>query len=77
MPGNELGDRVHNFFAQDNSSQGQHQSHALEGNWPVNNNNFWVGSPRQLDVLNSTSKNFSPQNSGITLVFQFHANFLL
>lgn len=65
MPGNELGDRVHNFFAQDNSSQGQHQSHALEGNWPVNNNNFWVGSPRQLDVPNSTSKNFSSQNSEI------------
>ncbi|KAL8547116.1 hypothetical protein ACS0TY_006728 [Phlomoides rotata] len=65
MPGNELGDRVHNFFAQDNSSQGQHQSHALEGNWPVNNSNFWVGSPRQIDVLNSTSKNFSSQNSEI------------
>ncbi|KAI3463905.1 hypothetical protein Pfo_020568 [Paulownia fortunei] len=65
MPGNELGDRVHNFFAQDNSSQGQHQSHVLEGNWPVLNNNFWVGSQRQIDVLNSSSKNYSSQNSEI------------
>ncbi|XP_057791905.1 uncharacterized protein LOC131008842 isoform X2 [Salvia miltiorrhiza] len=62
MPGNELGDRVHNFFAQDNSSQGQHQSHGLEGNWPVPNNNFWVGSPRAVDVLNSSTKNYSGQN---------------
>ncbi|KAH6801133.1 hypothetical protein C2S52_001597 [Perilla frutescens var. hirtella] len=63
MPGNELGDRVHNFFAQENLSQGQHQSHVLDGNWPVPNNNFWVGSPRPNDVLNSSSKNFSGQNS--------------
>lgn len=65
MPGNELGDRVHNFFAQDNSLQGQ-QSHVLEGNWPVPNNNFWVGGPRPVDVLNSNSKSFSGQNPGIT-----------
>lgn len=65
MPGNELGDRVHNFFAQDNASQGQHQSHVLEGNWQVPNSNFWVGSPRPVDVLNSSSKNFSGQNSEI------------
>lgn len=65
MPGNELGDRVHNFFAQENLSQGQHQSHVLEGNWPVPNNNFWVGSPRSIDVLNSSSKNFSGQSSEI------------
>lgn len=70
MPGNELGDRVHNFFAQDNASQGQHQSHVLEGNWPVPNSNFWDGGPRPVDVLNSSSKNFSGQNSGITSLFQ-------
>ncbi|KAL6579956.1 hypothetical protein OROMI_007980 [Orobanche minor] len=65
MPGNDLGDRVHNFFAQDTSSQGQHQSHVLEGNWPVLNSNFWVGSQRQIDVLNSSSKNYSSQSSDI------------
>ncbi|CAA0826602.1 dentin sialophosphoprotein-related [Striga hermonthica] len=65
MPGNELGDRVHNFFAQDNSSQGPHQSHVLEGNWPVLNSNYWVGSQRQIDVLSSNNKNYSSQNSEI------------
>ncbi|KAL1553443.1 hypothetical protein AAHA92_14120 [Salvia divinorum] len=65
MPGNELGDRVHNFFAQDNSSQGQHQTHGLEGNWPVPNNNFWVGSPRPVDVVNSSTKSYSGQNPEI------------
>ncbi|KAK4402263.1 hypothetical protein Sango_0967000 [Sesamum angolense] len=61
MPGNEFGDRVHNFFAQDNSSQGQ--SHVLGGNWSVPNNNFWVGSPKQIDVLNSSSSNYTSQTS--------------
>ncbi|KAL9170508.1 hypothetical protein ABFS82_04G149100 [Erythranthe guttata] len=61
MPGNENGDRVHNFFAQENSSQGQQQSHI--GNWPVQNNNFWVGSQRQSDIVTSSSKNYSSQNS--------------
>ncbi|KAG6410254.1 hypothetical protein SASPL_128307 [Salvia splendens] len=65
MPGNELGDRVHNFFAQDNSSQGQHQTHGLEGNWPVPNNNFWVGSPRPVGVVNSSTKSYSGQNPEI------------
>lgn len=66
MPGNELGDRVHNFFAQDNSLQGQHHSQVVEGNWQVVNSNFGVGSQRQLDLLNSNNKNHSSQNSGIT-----------
>ncbi|GFP89881.1 hypothetical protein PHJA_001131900 [Phtheirospermum japonicum] len=65
MPGNEHGDRVHNFFAQDNSSQGQDQSNVQEGNWPVINNNFWVGNQRQIDVLKSSSKNYPSQNSEI------------
>ncbi|XP_047967681.1 uncharacterized protein LOC125211791 isoform X1 [Salvia hispanica] len=65
MPGNEFGDRVHNFFAQDNSPQGQHQSHGVDGNWPVSNSNFWVGSPRPVDVLNSSTKNYSGQNPEI------------
>ncbi|KAL3637928.1 hypothetical protein CASFOL_018376 [Castilleja foliolosa] len=46
MPSNELEDRVHNFFAQDNSLQGQHHSQVVEGDWPVLNNNFWVDADR-------------------------------
>ncbi|GER53096.1 dentin sialophospho protein [Striga asiatica] len=63
MPGNEFGDRVHNFFAQDNSSQRQHQSRVLEGNWPVLNSDYWVGSQRQIDVPNPSSKDYLSQNS--------------
>lgn len=47
MPSNGLEDRVHNFFAQDCSLQGQHHAQAVEGNWPVPNSNFWVGGHRQ------------------------------
>ncbi|CAA0836042.1 dentin sialophosphoprotein-related [Striga hermonthica] len=63
MPGNEFGDRVHNFFAQDNSSQRQHQSRVLEGTWPVLNSDYWVGSQRQIDVPNPSSKDYLSQNS--------------
>ncbi|KAG8379261.1 hypothetical protein BUALT_Bualt07G0070200 [Buddleja alternifolia] len=65
MPGNELGDGVHNFFAQDNPLQGQHHSQVVEGNWPVLNSNFWVGSERQVDLLNSNNKNYNSQNSDL------------
>lgn len=65
MPGNEVGDRVHNFFAQDNLSQGQNQSQVVEGNWPVLNNNLWVGNQRQIGVQSSNQKNYTPHQSGI------------
>ncbi|KAK4395828.1 hypothetical protein Sango_1737100 [Sesamum angolense] len=65
MPSNELGDRVHNFFAQDNSLQGHHHSQVVEGNWPVLNSNFWVGNQRQVDLLNSSNKNYTPQSSDV------------
>ncbi|KAL6995094.1 hypothetical protein U1Q18_005230 [Sarracenia purpurea var. burkii] len=61
MPGNEVGDRVHNFFAQDNSSQGQHHSQVVDGSWPVGNN-LWAGS----QTLPSTNlKNYTLQQSDI------------
>ncbi|CAI9111867.1 OLC1v1012196C1 [Oldenlandia corymbosa var. corymbosa] len=63
MPGNEVGDRVHNFFAQDNLSQGQHNSQAADGNWPVLSNSLWPGSQRQVGFLNSGSKSYSLQQS--------------
>ncbi|KAL3640521.1 hypothetical protein CASFOL_015489 [Castilleja foliolosa] len=63
MPSNELEDRVHNFFAQDISLQGQHHSQVVEGNWPVLNNNFWVGTQRQAEPLSSINKSYNSQNS--------------
>ncbi|KZV23286.1 hypothetical protein F511_02187 [Dorcoceras hygrometricum] len=65
MPGNEFGDRVHNFFAQDNAFQGQPESQVVEGNWPVLNNNFWIGSHRQADALHSNNKTYNLQDPDI------------
>ncbi|XP_009630442.1 uncharacterized protein [Nicotiana tomentosiformis] len=63
MPGNDVGDRVHNFFAQDSLSQEQHRSPVVEGNWPAHSNNLWVGSQRQIGVLTPNTKNYNLQNS--------------
>ncbi|CAI9787230.1 unnamed protein product [Fraxinus pennsylvanica] len=60
MPGNELGDKVHNFFAQNNLSQEQHCSQVVEGNWPEVN---WEGREGQIDVVNSNTQNYNLQNS--------------
>ncbi|KAJ6676885.1 DENTIN SIALOPHOSPHOPROTEIN-LIKE PROTEIN [Salix viminalis] len=59
MPGNEAGDRIHNFFGQDNWSQGQHQAQAVDGTWNgLNNNNPWAGSHWQIGTsLISNLKN--------------------
>ncbi|CAK7323242.1 unnamed protein product [Dovyalis caffra] len=58
MPGNEVGDRIHNFFGQDNWSQGQHQSQAVDGTWNGLNSNPWAGSHRQIGTpLVSNLKN--------------------
>ncbi|XP_073295454.1 uncharacterized protein [Primulina huaijiensis] len=65
MPGNEFGDRVHNFFAQDNTFQGQTESQVVEGNWPVLSNNFWIGSQRQADALHSNNKTYNLQDPDI------------
>lgn len=66
MPGNEVGDRVHNFFGQENLSQGQHQSQAIDGNWPGLSNNLWVGGQRQIGgPFISSLKNYNVQQPGI------------
>ncbi|XP_077223123.1 uncharacterized protein LOC143856726 [Tasmannia lanceolata] len=63
MPGNEVADKVHNFFEQD-ESQGHHQLQVARGNWPVLNNNPWVGNQRQNGApLNSNLKNYNLQSS--------------
>lgn len=64
MPGNEVGDRVHNFFGQENLSQGQHHSQAIHGNWPGLNNNLLVGNQRQIGApFISNLKNYNVQQS--------------
>ncbi|XP_052479007.1 uncharacterized protein LOC105802076 isoform X3 [Gossypium raimondii] len=60
MPGNEVGDRIHNFLGQESFSQGQHQSQVIDGTWPGLSNNLWVGSQRQVGgPLVSSLKNLS------------------
>ncbi|XP_057419280.1 uncharacterized protein LOC130713530 isoform X2 [Lotus japonicus] len=62
MPGNEVGDRVHNFFGQENLSQGQYHSQTADGNWPGLSNNLWAGSQRPTaGPYISNLKNFNLQ----------------
>lgn len=64
MPGNEFGDSVHNFFAQDSLPQVQHGSPIEDVNWPTSRGNMWTGSQRQIGLLSSNMKNYNLQNSG-------------
>jgi hypothetical protein len=66
MPGNEVEDRIHNLYELQNSSQGQHQSQAVDSNWPVLNYNQWVGKQRQTgEALSSNLINCNVQQLGI------------
>lgn len=66
MPGNEIGDRVHNFFEQEHLSQGQHHSRSADVNWAEVDTSQWDGSQRQYDdALSFKMKDYSPQQSGI------------
>lgn len=65
MPGNGIGDRVHNSFGHENLSQGQHHFKAVDKNWPGLSNNIWVGSQTQNGFpLIPNSKNYSVPQSG-------------
>ncbi|KAK8686223.1 hypothetical protein V6N13_125250 [Hibiscus sabdariffa] len=60
MPGNEFGDRIHNFLAGESLSPGQHHLQVFDGTWSGSNNNLWVGSQSQVGgPLVSSLKNFS------------------
>ncbi|CAD5331125.1 unnamed protein product [Arabidopsis thaliana] len=48
MPGNEFGERTHNFFGQEGLSQDQHQSQVVDGSWSSFSNGL-VGNQRQID----------------------------
>lgn len=66
MPGNEVGDRIHNFFAQENLSQGQHHSEIVDGSWTGISDNSWVGGQRQIGTPSICNlKNQSGQQSGM------------
>ncbi|KAJ6799435.1 uncharacterized protein M6B38_207280 [Iris pallida] len=61
MPGNEAPEHIHNFFDQDDSSQGR-QSQVRGGNWPFLNNP-WVGTQTQNEIPpTSNSKNYASQS---------------
>ncbi|KAJ8560567.1 hypothetical protein K7X08_022427 [Anisodus acutangulus] len=64
MPGNEVRDKVHNFFTQDSLSQGQHHSPVVDGNLPALSNILGVKSQRQTGGLSSNAYNL--QNSDTT-----------
>ncbi|XP_057488605.1 uncharacterized protein LOC130774547 isoform X1 [Actinidia eriantha] len=63
MTDNEVGDRVHNFFSQDNLSQGQHHSQVVDGSWQVLGNNLWAGSQGHVGLPSSNPKNYNLQQS--------------
>ncbi|KAJ4841423.1 hypothetical protein Tsubulata_009062 [Turnera subulata] len=48
MPGNEVGDRIHNFFGQESLIQRQHQAQAIDGTWHGVTNNPWAANQRQM-----------------------------
>lgn len=63
MPGNEIPGSIHNFFEQDNPSQG-YQSQVGDGGWPILNNNPWANTQRQNGApLAYNSKNLAIQLS--------------
>lgn len=65
MPGNEVGDRVHNFFGQENLSQGQYHSQVVDGNWSGLSGNLWAGGQRAAGPpFISNLKNFNVQQLG-------------
>ncbi|XP_044467673.1 uncharacterized protein LOC123197430 [Mangifera indica] len=62
MPGEEGEDGVRNLFEVDNSLQGQHLSHSVNGNWSVLNDNLWFGIQRHsVTPLNLNLKNYGVQ----------------
>lgn len=65
MPGNEVEDRICNLFELDNSSQGQHLPHSVDGSWSLLNEDQWVGKQRQSVVpLNFDLQNYGVQQLG-------------
>ncbi|KAJ0235310.1 Dentin sialophosphoprotein-like protein [Hirschfeldia incana] len=49
MPGNEYGERIHNFFGQEGLSQDQHQSQVVDGTWSGFTNGLGGNQRQQID----------------------------
>ncbi|CAA0401356.1 unnamed protein product [Arabidopsis thaliana] len=64
MPGNEFGEKIHNFFGQEGLSQDQqHQSQVVDRSWSSFNNGL-VGNQRQIDPsLIANLKSYNTQQS--------------
>ncbi|XP_010491414.1 PREDICTED: uncharacterized protein LOC104768999 [Camelina sativa] len=69
MPGNEFGDKIHNFFGQEGLSQDQRQPQVVDANWPGFSNGL-VSNQRQIDpslIANlksyNTHQSVDPQRS--------------
>lgn len=72
MPGNEVADKVHNFFERENLSQDQHQFQVASRNWAVLSNNPWTGSQWQIRTpLSSNPKNYNVHKSGFNIFDHF------
>ncbi|CAH8270423.1 unnamed protein product [Arabidopsis lyrata] len=63
MPGNEFGEKIHNFFGQEGLSQDQNQSQVVDGSWS-NYNNGLLGNQSQIDPsLIANLKSYNTQQS--------------
>uniref|UniRef100_A0A2P2LL71 Uncharacterized protein n=1 Tax=Rhizophora mucronata TaxID=61149 RepID=A0A2P2LL71_RHIMU len=55
MPGNEVGDKIHNFFGQQKLAQDQSHPQFIDGSWPGPSNNLWAGNQRQIGTSNTSN----------------------
>ncbi|XAR63791.1 hypothetical protein NMG60_11023875 [Bertholletia excelsa] len=62
MPGNEVGEGVHNF-TQESLSPSQFHSQLVDRSWPVLGNNQRAGDQRYIGLPSSNSKNYNRQQS--------------
>lgn len=68
MPGNEVEDRICNFFEQDNSSQCHLQSQTLGGSWPINYIQRIGDQRRTGEAIKFNLKNFNVQKLGMAIM---------
>ncbi|XP_023637352.1 uncharacterized protein LOC17883987 [Capsella rubella] len=63
MPGNEFGEKIHNFFGQEGLSQDQRQPQVVDGSWSGFSNGL-VSNQRQIDPsLIANLKSYNTQHS--------------
>ena len=62
MPGNEVGDKIHNLYSQENLFQGQHL-HPVGANW-ASDKSLCVNSQIQIGPLGSNAKPYDHEQPG-------------